>query len=105
MTVVAGAFVPAPKVDSAVVRITPLEVPLVVDAEIASYRRLVTALCAARRKQLGRGLRQVTGWGPERVVAMLEGMGLIPTDRAEVLTPLQFAALHARLVDEGWRSG
>jgi 16S rRNA (adenine1518-N6/adenine1519-N6)-dimethyltransferase len=105
MTVPAGAFQPPPKVDSALVRLTPVEVPLVRDAWIPGHRRMVTALFAARRKQLGRAVRQLTGWGPERVVAMLEGMGLIPTDRAEVLTPLQFAALHARLVDEGWRSG
>jgi 16S rRNA (adenine1518-N6/adenine1519-N6)-dimethyltransferase len=105
MTVPAGAFQPAPKVDSALVRLTPVETPLVRDESISGHRRMVTALFAARRKQLGRAVRQLTGWGPERVVAMLEGMGLTPTDRAEVLTPSQFAALHARVVDEGWPSG
>lgn len=105
MTVAAGAFRPAPKVDSAVVRLTPLAAPLIPDGQVASFRRLVTALFAARRKQLGRAVRQVTGWGPERVVGLLTSMGVDPSHRPEVLTPLQFAVLHQRLVDEGWRPG
>ncbi len=105
MTVPAGAFQPPPKVDSALVRLTPVPAPLVRDAWIPGHRRMVTALFAARRKQLGRAVRQLTGWGPERAVALLEAVGLPPTDRAEVLSPGQFAALHARLVDEGWPSG
>ena len=75
-TVVAGAFVPAPKVDSAVIRLTPLAEPLIADVAVASFRRLVTALFSARRKQLGRGLRQVTGWGPDQVAATLRSVGV-----------------------------
>lgn len=105
MTVAAGAFQPPPKVDSAVVRLTPLAQPLIPDLEVASFRRLVTALFAARRKQLGRALRQVTGWGPERSAAVLVALGIEPSHRPEVLSPEEFADLHRRLVDEGWRSG
>ncbi len=104
-TVVAGAFSPPPKVDSALIRLTPLATPLIPDAEATSFRRLVTALFAARRKQLLRGLRQVTGWEAERVAALLDRGGLTASDRPEVLEPAAFAALHAQLVDAGWRPG
>lgn len=100
MTVVAGAFVPAPKVDSAVVRLTPREVPLVSDREAAPFRRLVTGLFGARRKQLGRGVRQVTGWGADRTSAVLGAAGFDPTVRPEMLAPEEFVALHRLLVDE-----
>ena len=51
----AGAFKPPPRVDSAVVRLTPLEQPLVRDDETAGFRRFVTGVFGFRRKQLGRG--------------------------------------------------
>lgn len=105
MSVGAGSFSPPPRVDSAVVRLTPLAEPLVADGETRSFRRLVTALFAARRKQLGRGLRQVTGWDPDRVRGLLESLGGDATVRPEVLTPGEFVALHRGLVDGGWRSG
>ena len=66
-TVPAGAFHPRPRVDSAVLRLTPLEEPVVSDAEVAPYRRLVVGLFGFRRKQMGRALRQLTGWPPEVV--------------------------------------
>ena len=60
----AGAFNPPPRVDSAVVRLVPLEEPLVRDAETAGFRRFVTGMFGFRRKQLLRGLRELTGWSP-----------------------------------------
>src|SRR6185295_17883690 len=45
----AGAFHPRPKVDSAVLRLTPLDSPLVPDAEIPMFRRLVVGLFGFRR--------------------------------------------------------
>jgi 16S rRNA (adenine1518-N6/adenine1519-N6)-dimethyltransferase len=101
----AGAFQPPPKVDSALIRLTPLVDPLIPDHQVSSFRRLVTACFAARRKQLGRALRQVTGWGGEVVVALLGGLDLDPTRRPETLTPEEFVGLHQRLVDGGWRRG
>jgi len=101
MTVAAGAFVPAPKVDSAVIRLTPREQPLIPSHQAGSFRRLVTALFSARRKQLGRGVRQVTGWEADRVIATLQSAGFDPRQRPEVLTPEQFVVLHRVLVDGG----
>jgi 16S rRNA (adenine1518-N6/adenine1519-N6)-dimethyltransferase len=101
-TVPAGAFTPAPRVDSAVIRLTPLEQPLVSDRAIPSYRRMVTGLFGFRRKQLGRGLRELTGWPAERVSEILSGLEIEPSHRPEVLAPIEFARLHQRLVDGGW---
>ena len=66
-TVPAGAFHPRPKVDSAVLRLTPLADPLVEPAEQWSFRRLVVGLFGFRRKQMARGLRELTGWEAARV--------------------------------------
>ena len=98
----AGAFQPRPKVDSAVLRLTPLERPLVSPAEQGSFRRLVVGLFGFRRKQLARGLRELTGWEPVRVVALLGRLGVPAAARPEVLSPEAFAALLRALVDGGW---
>jgi 16S rRNA (adenine1518-N6/adenine1519-N6)-dimethyltransferase len=98
----AGAFHPRPKVDSAVLRLTPLAEPLVDPAEQWSFRRLVVGLFGFRRKQLARGLRELTGWEPARVGEVLARIGVPPTSRPEVVAPGTFAALHRALVDGGW---
>ena len=101
-TVPAGAFTPAPRVDSAVIRLTPHVSPLVEDGEIGSFRKVVTGLFGFRRKQLGRGLRELTSWPAERVVNLLMRLDVDPTLRPEVLAPSQFVQLHRALVDGGW---
>ncbi len=101
-TVPAGAFQPRPKVDSAVLRLTPLAEPLVSPAEQGSFRRLVVGLFGFRRKQLARGLRELTGWDPARVAELLARVGIAPASRPEVVTPEAFAALLRALVDGGW---
>jgi 16S rRNA (adenine1518-N6/adenine1519-N6)-dimethyltransferase len=101
-TVPAGAFHPRPKVDSAVLRLTPLAEPLVDPAEQWSFRRLVVGLFGFRRKQLARGLRELTGWEPARVLEVLERVGIPAASRPEVVRPETFAALHRALVDGGW---
>ena len=62
-TVPAGAFHPRPKVDSAVLRLTPLDEPVVSDAEVEPFRRLVVGLFGFRRKQLIAGLARAHGLG------------------------------------------
>jgi 16S rRNA (adenine1518-N6/adenine1519-N6)-dimethyltransferase len=104
-TVPAGAFHPPPKVDSAVLRLTPLEAPLVSEGARDSFRRMVVGLFGFRRKQLLRGLRELTGWPAERVQDVLAAAALRPDVRPEVLDPASFALLHVRLVDGGWRTG
>jgi len=101
-TVPAGAFHPRPKVDSAVLRLIPLDPPLVPDAEVGRFRRLVVGVFAYRRKQLGRALRELTGWPPEPAEAALAQAGLDPQARPETVAPAGFVALLAALVDGGW---
>ncbi|HEX5386065.1 MAG TPA: 16S rRNA (adenine(1518)-N(6)/adenine(1519)-N(6))-dimethyltransferase RsmA [Gemmatimonadales bacterium] len=101
----AGAFTPRPKVDSMLVRLTPRPFPLVADSARTSFRRLVVGLFGLRRKQLVRGLRELTGWSAEIVAASLAGAGIAAELRPETLSPAAFAALYAALVDEGWRGG
>jgi 16S rRNA (adenine1518-N6/adenine1519-N6)-dimethyltransferase len=101
-TVPAGAFQPRPKVDSAVLRLTPRDQPLVSEVDRESFRALVVGLFGFRRKQLVRGLRQLTGWEASRVSAVLRGAEVLETVRPEVLSPEDFARLHRALVDGGW---
>ena len=101
-TVSAGAFHPRPKVDSAVLRLTPRAEPIVRDEEVEPFRRLVVGLFGFRRKQIGRGLRELTGWDAERVEGALAGAGIAATVRPETVAPAALAVLLRTLVDGGW---
>ncbi|HEY7504734.1 MAG TPA: 16S rRNA (adenine(1518)-N(6)/adenine(1519)-N(6))-dimethyltransferase RsmA [Gemmatimonadales bacterium] len=101
-TVPAGAFHPRPRVDSAVLRLTPLATPIVSDQEVERFRRLAVGLFGFRRKQLGRGLRELTGWEAKRVEAVLTAAGIDPSARPETVPPPALAALLRALVDGGW---
>jgi 16S rRNA (adenine1518-N6/adenine1519-N6)-dimethyltransferase len=101
-TVPAGAFHPRPRVDSAVLRLTPLAAPIVSDDEVERFRRLVVGLFGFRRKQIGRGLRELTGWEAERVEGALRAAEIAPSARPETVPPAAFAALLRALVDGGW---
>ena len=101
-TVPAGAFHPRPRVDSAVLRLTPLAAPIVSDEEVERFRRLVVGLFGFRRKQLGRGLRELTGWDVGAVEGALAAAGIAASARPETVPPAGFAALLRGLVDGGW---
>jgi 16S rRNA (adenine1518-N6/adenine1519-N6)-dimethyltransferase len=98
----AGAFKPRPRVDSAVVRLAPLATPVVSDERRRGFRRLVVGLFGFRRKQLLRGLRELTGWTPDAAGAVLARADLDPMVRPETLTGSQFARLLGALVDAAW---
>ena len=100
--VAAGAFTPPPQVDSALLRLVPRASPLISDREVTRFRRLVVGLFGLRRKQLLRGLRELTGLAGEQLSAVLVALGLDPTTRPERLAPAEFVALHRALVDGGW---
>jgi len=88
-TVAPGAFRPAPKVRSAVIRLTPLAQPLVMDVEVAPLRRFVTACFSHRRKQLKNAV-------PGMKEADLRALGFDPTIRPERLPPEAFVRLLRR---------
>ncbi|MBX3145507.1 MAG: ribosomal RNA small subunit methyltransferase A [Gemmatimonadales bacterium] len=99
-TVPAGAFHPPPKVDSAVVRLTPRPVadrP----ADQAGFRRMVVGLFASRRKQLGRAVRTLLGCDAASAEHLLAETGLDSTRRAETLSVAEFRQLHQRMIDGG----
>jgi len=91
--VAAGAFSPPPKVESAVVRITPLAESLVRPEEERPFRLLVQGAFGMRRKQMRRVVRSLYAVDPEGADALLGAAGIEPEVRPEVLTPGQFAAL------------
>jgi 16S rRNA (adenine1518-N6/adenine1519-N6)-dimethyltransferase len=99
-TVPAGAFRPAPKVTSAVVRLTPLSKPVVPLDRQADFRRFVVDLFSRRRKQLAGSLRQVTGAAPDAILAVLTTHSIRPDARAETLTPQQLWSVMRGLVDD-----
>ncbi|HEX4561242.1 MAG TPA: 16S rRNA (adenine(1518)-N(6)/adenine(1519)-N(6))-dimethyltransferase RsmA [Gemmatimonadales bacterium] len=92
-TVKAGAFRPPPKVDSAVLRLTPLARPLVPAEQGSAFRRFVVACFSQRRKQLRNVLAAVASREPGAVVEALRGMGIDPQARPETLSPADFARL------------
>jgi 16S rRNA (adenine1518-N6/adenine1519-N6)-dimethyltransferase len=93
----AGAFRPPPKVDSAVLRLTPRPDPVVIEPERAGFRAFVVGLFAQRRKQIARGLRESLGLSRDEAAAACEAADIDPTVRAETLPVETFAALFRRV--------
>ena len=82
-----GAFRPPPKVDSAVVRLTPLPPPSLPQADFALIECLVRAAFGQRRKTLRNALSGLA------TAAELDAAGIDPRARAEQLAPSAFVAL------------
>jgi 16S rRNA (adenine1518-N6/adenine1519-N6)-dimethyltransferase len=89
----AGAFRPPPRVQSAVVRLTPLATPLVAPAEQPALRAFVAACFSGRRKQLRNAVARATGLPAQVVAAGVTGLGLDPAARPETLPPVDFLRL------------
>lgn len=83
----AGAFRPAPRVTSAMVRLRVRRKPCVTLEDTATFRRLVAHLFSRRRKTLRNSLRD------QLSEAELEGLGIDPMARPETLDLGAFAAL------------
>ena len=88
-----SAFTPPPKVDSAVVRITPLPIPVVPPDEERRFRRFVQAAFALRRKQLRRVVRTIAGLDATEADVVLTAAAVDPDARPETLSPAEFAAI------------
>jgi len=89
----AGAFVPPPKVDSAVVRIDTYSTPQIDAPDTDVFFRVARAGFAQKRKQLknalAAGLRLPSG----EVAAMMARVGIEPQRRAQTLSLAEWAAL------------
>jgi 16S rRNA (adenine1518-N6/adenine1519-N6)-dimethyltransferase len=95
-SVKAGAFRPRPRVDSAVVRMVPLEEPPLDPLEHDDFRAFVTALFSQRRKQLGHSLRFIAEAPAARVERWLRSLGIDPRRRVESLRPTELLQLFRR---------
>jgi 16S rRNA (adenine1518-N6/adenine1519-N6)-dimethyltransferase len=89
----AGAFQPPPKVESAVLRITPRVEPLVSPALERRFRTLVQGAFALRRKQMRRVLRSLAALDAPDAEAILTECAIDPDARPETLSPEAFARL------------
>jgi len=89
----AGAFVPPPRVASAVVRLIPRAQPLVTPGEVDALRAFVTGCFARRRKQLRNALAAAWGCTPAAAATTIAALGLDPAARPETLDPAAFVAL------------
>lgn len=91
-----GAFLPAPAVESAVIRAEVVP-PRAEVADAARFRRLVRAGFAQRRKMLGNALRAARLAPPARLEAALAAAGIDPARRGETLSVDEWAALDRAL--------
>jgi 16S rRNA (adenine1518-N6/adenine1519-N6)-dimethyltransferase len=89
-TVPPGAFRPAPKVDSAVVRLLPRAPPEIGIDDPAGFAQVVRAAFGQRRKTLRNALSAVAD------SALIEAAGLRPDARAEQLSVADFIRLANR---------
>ncbi|MCX5747732.1 MAG: 16S rRNA (adenine(1518)-N(6)/adenine(1519)-N(6))-dimethyltransferase RsmA [Proteobacteria bacterium] len=93
----AGSFVPAPKIDSTVIVMTPLpgNQPRVPIADEAHYSVVVHAAFGQRRKTLRNALK--AKFEAARVEAALTATGIDGVRRGETLSIAEFAALAAAI--------
>ncbi len=93
-----GAFLPPPKVESALL-CALFRPPAEEVRDPARFRRLVKAGFGQRRKTLGNALRAARLAEPERLAAALQHAGVDPTRRGETLAVAEWAALERALDD------
>lgn len=88
-----GAFRPPPRVDSAVVRITPFRPAPLPPAREAATRHLIRIAFQRRRQQMRRTLSELFGVPRGEAERLLAGIAVAEDARPEVLAPGQFASL------------
>ena len=89
----ARCFYPAPKVDSAILRIDLYPEPIVTVADENGFFGLVRAGFTAPRKQICNSLAQGLGMPRVEVLSLLEKSGIVSRRRAETLTLDEWAKL------------
>jgi 16S rRNA (adenine1518-N6/adenine1519-N6)-dimethyltransferase len=90
MSVHRSAFVPPPKVTSAVVHITPIDEPTGVSAKV--MEQVTAAAFGQRRKMLRQSLKGLAG-----ALEALGRLGIDPQRRAETLSIADYVALAREL--------
>lgn len=87
----AGSFLPAPKVDSAVIRLNILKKPPVAAADEAMFFKVVRAAFLQRRKTLANSLSAGLAMSKADIAALLTDTAIPSNARAEEMTMQQFA--------------
>lgn len=95
-----GSFMPAPNVDSAVIRLRIRRTPPVEVANEPFFFRVVRAAFAQRRKTAVNSIANTLGRSKQAVAAAFDAAGVPQNARAEALTLEGFAALAAGLLQE-----
>lgn len=96
----AECFHPRPGVDSAVVRMTPRERPVIALKSDSLFRQVVRAAFAQRRKTLVNNLRASPLWPPSReedLSGVLDRLGIDGRRRGETLSAEEFGRLSNEL--------
>lgn len=94
MTVPAESFLPAPKVDSALVILEVRERPAVEVDDYDAFFRFVEAVFQFRRKQLGGTLARMTETSSSAAAARLQELGIEPARRPQTLTLPEWEAVY-----------
>ncbi len=89
----AGSFMPAPKVDSAVIRLDVHESPAVELQDEKLFFKVVKASFAQRRKTIVNSISSSLSMDKATVTKVMEQAGVSPLSRAEQLSLDDFAAL------------
>ena len=95
LTLPPGAFRPAPKVHSAVVRLT-FRAPTVAIGDEGQFEAMVRSMFTQRRKTLANALAAFAEGRGQRAADVLRAAGIDPRRRPETLTLEELALLAAR---------
>ncbi len=89
----AGAFYPAPKVDSSVVKIDLYPIPIIPHNLLSDFFRLAKAGFSQKRKMLRNAISAGMAWPKEQTEFVLGEAGIDPQRRAQTLSLKEWEAL------------
>lgn len=94
-----GSFMPAPKVDSAVIRLNIREEPPVSVKSEEVFFKTIKAAFSQRRKNIANSLSAGLSVGKQEIISVLEDCGIPASKRAEELTLENLGKISDRLCD------
>jgi len=101
MTIPRSAFTPAPRVDSALVRLDVRERPAVSVDDLNAFFRFVEAVFQGRRKQLGGTLGRISGLGSTEAGARLAKLDVDPQRRPQTLSLPEWETIYQEFRSPG----
>lgn len=93
----AGAFFPAPKVDSSVIRVDLYDHPLIEPGHLDLFFKLAKAGFSQKRKTLRNALSAGLAWSGTKAEVFLRSAGIDPQRRAETLALEEWSTLTYQL--------